>query len=58
MVRFNLVLSTAIGFVTADYVRVAFASSVGILRSMRSGKSIIPCDGGMWETEASGGVCP
>jgi hypothetical protein len=25
---------------------------------MRSGKPIIPCDGGMWETEASGGVCP
>jgi hypothetical protein len=43
--------------INADYLRVAFASGVGVLRSMRSGKPIIPCNGGMWETEASGGVC-
>jgi len=34
-----------------------FASRVGILRSMRSRKPIFPCNGGMWETEASDGVC-
>jgi hypothetical protein len=39
----------------ADWLR-AFSSRVGILRSMRSGKSIIPRNVGMWETEAPGGV--
>ena len=34
--------------IDADYLRVAFASSVGVLRSLRSGKPIIPCNGGMW----------
>jgi len=32
------------------------AAGVGLLRSMRCGKSVISCDGGVRETEASGGV--
>jgi len=32
------------------------AASVGLLRSMRCGKPVISCDGGVRETEAYGGV--
>lgn len=44
-------LSGLVGCVDADQLR-AFSACVAILRSMRSGKPIIPCHGRMRETEA------
>ena len=42
--------------VHADRLRAFSTADLDLLRSMRSGKPIIPCNGGMRQTEASGGV--